>query len=346
MTLDPIQPPRGRHWLRWTALGQAVLAGAVISYGAVRIWFPASRDATMADVTILPGQSATAISAQLERAGLIRERWLFLGYAHLTGQGNRLQVGAYRLPRNLTLPQLLKKLTTAARRDEKTLTVVEGWSNRELAEYLASQGVAAPADLLGIVQRKAPWWDAYDFLASRPAKRDLEGYLFPDTYRMFADATVLSLVQKMLDNFGRKLTPEIRQEIQRQGKTLHAVLTLASIVEREVPAGPDRQKIAGIFLRRLSLGMPLQADATVNYVTGKKTPRPSLDDVKTNSLYNTYIYRGLPPGPINNPGLSAIRAVLYPEPSPYLFYLTTLEGAVIYSRTHDEHVAAKAQFYP
>ncbi len=338
--------PPPRRWWRRGLLSLAVVAFTGVSYLWWAMHRPGSDDATLARLSISRGQSSTAIGNQLASVGVIKNTWLFELYAAVTGQSGRLQAGEYELPKNLSLADVVKRLTQTQRRRELTLTVLEGWSNRELAEHVAQAGVTSTAAFFAVVRRKAPWWDEYEFLAGKPADRDLEGYLFPDTYRVFATAPVETLVRKMLDNFGRKLTPDLRAEIARQGKTLHEVLTLASIVEREVPDGPDRPTVAGIFLRRLAIGMPLQADATVNYVTGKKTPRASRDDIATESEYNTYIHRGLPPGPINNPGISGIRAALFPQTSPYLYYLTTPDGTVVYSRTYEEHVRAKARYYP
>ena len=341
-----VQPRR--HW-RWLLLLLAV--PLVLSFAAyLWLWFavrqPASRDASVVTLTLPAGQGLTAISQRLQQAGLIRSAPLFQLYAWMTGRQGRLQAGDYRLPRNLTTEELLDRLTASKRKSEVSITVIEGWSNRELAAYLERAGVLSQEDFFRAVQRKAEWWDDYAFLADRPSDRDLEGYLYPDTYRLFEGTDAVSIIRKMLDNFGRKFSPKLQAEITRQGKTVHDVLTLASIVEREVPDGSDRPKVAGIFLKRLEIGMPLQSDATVNYVTGKKAARPSADDLRAESLYNTYTHRGLPPGPINNPSVSAIRAVLYPELSAYLYYLTTPDGTVIYSQTFEEHVAAKARYYP
>ncbi|MDD5109880.1 MAG: endolytic transglycosylase MltG [Patescibacteria group bacterium] len=348
----PFQSPPKRRW-PWVlavflvaVVGAAVFAGA---YVGAALRSPASNDATEVEVVIAPGMGSTEIGYALAQAGMVKNPWLFVGFVYVSGQGSRLQPGTYRLPKNLTVGQLadrLAQISQSRRRTEIQITIPEGWSNRELAAYLEKQGIATADAFNAVVQHKAAWWDTYDFLASRPADRDLEGYLFPDTYKIYTDATPEDLVRKMLDNFGRKVTPQLRQEIVGQGKTLHEVLTFASIIEREVPDGPDRAKVAGVFAKRLEIGMALQSDATVNYVTGKKESRPSADDLQQESLYNTYIHRGLPPGPINNPGLSAIEAALHPEIGPYLYYLTTPDGTVIYSRTHDEHVRAKARYYP
>ena len=190
------------------------------------------------------------------------------------------------------------------------------------------------------------WWDDYDFLLSKPRNLDLEGYLFPDTYRIFRDASIKDVVQRTLNNFDQKLTPELRNEIERQGKTIHDIITLASILEKEVSTDYDRAMVADIFYKRIKIGMPLQADSTVNYVTGKSESRSTIIDTKTDDPYNTYKYKGLPPGPICNPSLSAIKAAIYPKANNYYYFLTTPDGQVIYSQTHDQHVAAKAKYYP
>lgn len=347
MEQDPFAPVPRRpwRWLRWGMFAFVALLLGTAAWVAWGVLAPKASGSPESEIIIQPGESSYAIGRKLKAAGIIRSVWAFEAYAAFTGQDGRLQSGAHRLAARLTLPQVVYRLTQPSVRPEVTVTILEGWSNREIAEYLAAEGIAKADEFFPVVQRKAPWWDAYQFLQSRPADRDLEGYLFPDTYRIFPGTTAEALVRKMLDNFDRKLTLDLPNEIARQGKTLHEVLTLASIIEREVPDGPDRPTVAGIFLKRLEIGMALQSDATVNYVTRKKNPRPSADDLLQESLYNTYIHRGLPPGPINNPGISAIRAALNPKDSPYLFYLTTPDGTVIYSRTHDEHVAAKARYF-
>lgn len=142
----------------------------------------------------------------------------------------------------------------------------------------------------------------------------------------------------------KKYTPEMRDKTKELGFSIHEILTLSSIIEKEVSSDEDRAIVSGIFHKRLKVGMGLQSDATVNYATGKGETRPSYDDISVDSPYNTYKYRGLPPGPISNPSLSAIRAALAPKESPYLYFLTTEEGKVIYSRTYEEHIIAKRKY--
>jgi UPF0755 protein len=165
---------------------------------------------------------------------------------------------------------------------------------------------------------------------------------FSGTYRVFRDATISDVVEKMVATLEEKITSEMREEISRQGKTIHEIITMASILEKEISTQKDRRLVADIFYKRLAAGMPLQSDATVNYATGKSVARASLDDLSVESLYNTYKYKGLPPGPICNPGFEAIEAAIYPLANEYWYFLTTPNGEVIYSKTHDDMFAAKA----
>jgi UPF0755 protein len=160
-----------------------------------------------------------------------------------------------------------------------------------------------------------------------------EGYLFPDTYRFYLDATSEDVIKRMKDTFLKKV-----------GNINKDDLILASIVQREVAGAEDMKIVAGIFKKRLVKGIALQADSTVNYVTGKSNPRSLIKDTKIDSPYNTYKYPGLPPGPISNPGLSAILAVKNPETSPYLYFLTTPDNKVIYSKNFEEHKQARFKY--
>ncbi len=293
-----------------------------------------------------PGWGNSEISQQLKKEGLIRNSLIFQFYVWQRGISGKLQSGEYFLANNLSLKEIAQILSRGAgTTKEVTLTFIEGWNNQEIADYLNQQVIAQPKDFMAVVQKKADWWNNYDFLADKPSNLDLEGYLFPDTYRVYRDASISDIVRKMLDNFGKKLTPELRAEITRQGKTIHEILTLASILEKEVSTDNDRKMVADILYKRLAASMPLQVDSTVNYVTGKGVTRASGVDLQVDSPYNTYKYKGLPPGPICNPGLSAIEAAIYPNKNPYWYFLTTPDGKVIYSMTHDEHVKAKAKYY-
>ena len=295
---------------------------------------------------VQPGWGSTKISQELKKEGLISSSFVFQFYVWQQGIKSKLQDGEYFLANNLSIKEIAQILSRGAGvTKEITLTFIEGWNNQEIADYLAQKGIAENKNFFAVVQKKADFWDEYDFLSDKPGDLDLEGYLFPDTYRVYHDASLTDIVKKMLDNFGRKLTPELRAETIKQGKTIHEVLTLASILEKEVSTESDRKMVANIFYKRLAAGMPLQADSTVNYVSGKSVSRASGKDLEIDSPYNTYEYKGLPPGPICNPGMAAIEAAIYPAKNPYWYFLTTPDGKVVYSKTHEEHVAAKARYY-
>jgi len=293
-----------------------------------------------------PGWGSRKISQELKKAGLIRSQLVFQIYVWQKGISSRLLDGEYYFVGELNTKDIAQILARGAgATKEITLTFIEGWHNQEMADYLKKRGIAEINDFMAIIQKKADWWDQYNFLNSKPRNLDLEGYLFPDTYRIYSDASIKDVVQKMLDNFDKKLTPELRVEIAKQDKTIHEILTLASILEKEVSTEKDRKLVADIFYKRLEAKMALQADSTVNYVTGKGVTRSSAEDLQVDSPYNTYKYRGLPPGPICHPGLSAIQAAVYPIKNDYWYFLTTPRGEVIYSQTHDEHVSAKSKYY-
>ncbi len=150
----------------------------------------------------------------------------------------------------------------------------------------------------------------------------------------------------MLDNFSNKISEEMRRDILAQGKTLYEVLIMASIVQQEVIDIEEMKKVAGVYYNRLDLEMNLQSDATITYITGKEDPRPSDADTLVDSPYNTYLYPGLPPGPINNPGLDAIKAAVYPAEHSYFYFLTTLDtGEAVFSVTAGEHQEAREKYF-
>jgi UPF0755 protein len=199
-------------------------------------------------------------------------------------------------------------------------------------------------EFLDITNNKKDWATNYSFLEDAASSATLEGYLYPDTYFIDGSTSLETLVAKALNNFDKKLTADLRQEISRQGKTIFEIVTLASVVEREVSAATDKKMVADIFWKRIEAGIGLQSDATVNFVTGKGLAQPTYADLEIDSPYNTYKYRGLTPGPISNPSIETIEAVIYPTTNEYYYFLTTPEGEAIYSKTYDEHLQNKYKY--
>ncbi len=306
---------------------------------------------------ITSGQGVKEISKNLHTAGLIRSATAFEYYVWMEGVGSDIQAGKYELNTGQKASAIIEKITKGdVTENEVEFQVLEGWSMVDIAEQygetfssLQNKSLSAlKEDFLKAAattdSRKLIPGEAYSFLSDKPKTAGLEGYLFPDTYRLYDTATPSQVVQKMLDNFGDKVTDELRQKISAQGLTLFQGVTLASIIEKEVRTDQDKKIVADLFLRRMAAGIPLQSDATVNYVTGKSALQPTIDDTKTESLYNTYLHQGLPPGPICNPSLASLAAVASPQPNEYFYYLNTPEGETIFSKTFEEHKLNKAKY--
>lgn len=260
------------------------------------------------------GQNVFQIGRNLEEAGLIKSRFFFDFYVLITGKARSLQAGEYFLDQAMGIREIARKIISG---DVATITVTipEGFTVRQIEERL---GLDLPDEA--------------------------QGFLFPDTYEFPLRGTGEQAAKIMRENFNRKLSRELREEIERQRKTIFEIVTMASLLEKEVKTKEDKELVAGVLWKRLASGMPLQVDATIIYITGKKTTKVSLEETQIDSPYNTYRYAGLPKGPIANPGLEAIFAAVYPKSSEYWYYLSTPAGETIFSRTLQEHNIAKAKY--
>ena len=313
---------------------------------------PAGNGFTPAPFTISPGESADAIAASLAAAGLLNDTELFLNYLRYNGLDAQLEAGEYIVDPQQTIPEIAAALTESVVREE-TLRFVEGWRLEQMADYLTDNPTANidANQFLAIVQRQAAFdLTPYPFLTGLPATATLEGFLFPDTYRVPLDADAVYLVDLMLRTFDRRVTAEMRQGYQTQGLTIHQAVTLAAIVEREAVVASERPIIAGVFYNRLAQGIKLEADPTVQYPLGYQPDTDSwwksplwLDDLALDSPYNTYVYTGLPPGPIANPSLSSLEAVAFPTQTEFIFFVADCQAAVAgshaFSVTYEEHLA-------
>jgi len=301
---------------------------------------------------VSPGETAEQIGANLASAQLLSDQELFTRYAKYQGLDSQLEAGEFLLTPDLTIPELAATLTRALAKDIE-LRFLEGWRLEEMAHYLE---VTSPAGIeartfLALTQRQERLeLTGYDFLASHPDDASLEGFLFPDTYSVPLDADARYLVRLMLETFGRRVTPDMRQAFGARGLSLRQAVTLASIVEREAVVVAERPTIASVFYNRLAAGTRLEADPTVQYALGYqeadgkwwKSPL-YLDDLGFDSPYNTYLVTGLPPGPIANPSLSSLQAVAEPENTPYHFFVADCSaetpGSHVFSVTFEEHLA-------
>ncbi|MDI6882860.1 MAG: endolytic transglycosylase MltG [Patescibacteria group bacterium] len=296
------------------------------------------------------GQGLSDISSNLEKAGIIKSKILFVLAANLKGVQDSLQAGTYNFSSSMSISEILNKLSSGDIIKEK-ITIPEGWNLKEIGWYFEEKGVFKIEELFEITGRpatvgslKKDFSDEFDFLKEKPENIGLEGYLFPDTYEIKKGESLEELIRKMLKNFDKKVTPDLREEISKQGKTLFDVLIMASLLEKEVKSYEDKQIAAGILWKRLKAGWPLQVDATLTYLTGKPSSQITKSDKEIDSSYNTYKYLGLPLGPISNPGLEGLKAAIYYQESPYWFYLTSREGETIFSKTLREHAIAREKY--
>lgn len=315
---------------------------------AVALQQPAGTGTEPVRFTVNLGESANVIANNLVLAGLLNDAQLFLDYARYYGLDSQLEAGDFRLSPQLTIPQLALALTDA-RPIDFTVSFIAGWRLEEMADSIATlQPANIRADeFLAIAQRQVPFdTSRYDFLRDLPPDASLEGYLYPDAYTLPLEATAVDLIDVMLTRFGEQVTPQLRETFAAQGLSLHDAVTLASITHREAVLADERPLIAGVYLNRLNIGMLLQADPTVQYAVGQpgnwwKNPL-TLADLQYDSPYNTYVYSGLPPGPISSVGVNTLQAVANPTPSEYFFFVADcnaeVAGTHLFSVTYEEHL--------
>lgn len=287
----------------------AVICAAILG-GAGYFYYSLNRQeqGEQKEFIVKSGQTTREIAFNLEKEGLIKSALVFEIYAKVRGE--LIQIGVYKLSSSQSMKEILEILA-AGKASEYLVTIPEGWRVTQIDEYLAKKGVINAGDLIKI------------------ASAD-EGYLFPDTYRFMPNTDVQEIRKTMLENFQKKTAG---LSVTRE------TLILASIVEREAKFDEDRPKIAGVYLNRLDKGMKLEADPTVQYAKGSWDPIKLSDYHDVISPYNTYLYQGLPPGPISNPGLKSIEAVLYPQKDGWLYFFHTSDGHAVYSATAEEHAA-------
>ena len=319
-----------------------------LSFRQDEISRPASDDHTPVAFIVEPGETAGDIALRLKRLGLINDAELFRQFAQYQEADSRLEAGRYELRADMTMEEIIESLQHG-RLEEVTVTVPEGWRAEQIAEMLTEEMSMDGHGFLALVQGGD--FD-YEFLQDRPPGATLEGFLFPDTYYLPVQPTALDIIERMLANFGQRFTFELRQVAAEREMTIHQVVTLASIVEREAVVAEERPVIAGVFLNRLSTDMTLDACPTVQYALGYqedtgqwwKTPLMLEELAHIDSPYNTYLHRGLPPGPICNPGLASIRAVLEPVESDYLYFLAKGDGSHAFARTFEEHLQNQQKY--
>jgi len=310
---------------------------------------PAGSDPAAIVFTVEPGESVGQIATRLQTEGLVRDAQLFRLYLRYAKLDSGVEAGQFTLKKTMTIAEIAQALQSG-KRDELTLTIPEGRRLEEVAALVEQQTPISATTFLSLARNAGQWASQYPFLAELPPDASLEGYLFPDTYRLPKDVTASDVIARMLANLDHRITPVMRDELASQKRTLFEAVTLASIVEREAVVENERPLIAGVYMNRLVSGMALDADPTVQYgiASAKKQapwwPQLTQEDYRAaKSPYNTYLNPGLPPGPIANPGLSSLQAAIEPAKTPYFFFRAACsrDGTHLFSKTLEEH-AAKA----
>ncbi len=278
------------------------------------------------EVTIPPGLSAKQTAFLLEKNGVIKSKLLFRVVSKFTGYDKKIKPGTYNLQRGMPLSKLLKTLKRGISTDIRVL-IPEGFSAKQIAERLERKGLGKASEFLKYVR-----------------KNRLEGYLFPTTYNMDPKWPPKRIAERMRREFDKRIKKAYSEMRPRPKFTLHQVVTLASIVEREAVIKEEKPTIAAVYLNRMRIRMMLEADPTVQYALGYWKKRLLYKDLKNPSPYNTYNHYGLPPGPICSPGLDSVKGVLRPADTKALYFVADAKGGHVFTMNFKDHLKAKKKF--
>ncbi|HEX7545945.1 MAG TPA: endolytic transglycosylase MltG [Gemmatimonadaceae bacterium] len=313
--------------------GRARVAVAVILAVLVGAAACSSPSGPGVQLTIRKGSSFREAAESLSAHGLVRSARVFSLYATVRHRDRSLRWGTYVLRPGMSWEQMLDALRLG-RGVIHVVTIPEGFSIADI-EPLLEDSLDLAQDSLEAAVRDTALLHQLDI-----PTHTLEGYLFPDTYTFPDKTTARDAVRMMVDRFERAWKPEWTDQARSMKLTRHDIVTLASIVEREVRRDEERPVVAAVYLNRLKIGMPLMADPTITYALGRKPGRVLLKDLRVKSPYNTYLKAGLPPGPIASPGAASMRASLYPAKVPYRFFVAAPDGHHEFRRTYEQHLEA------
>jgi peptidoglycan lytic transglycosylase G len=325
----------------WLSLPQRM------QYSALLLWYdglltdPLDSNGKEQSFTIEMGEPVDSVANHLESVGLIRDAESFRTYLVYSGLDTSIQAGDYQLSTAMSAIDVAHELQDATP-EEVTFVILPGWRMEEIAASLLTSGLAITTEEFLSAAHTPP--EEFDFLRGAETT---EGFLYPDSYILPRETTADELVNEFVRNFSLRLFADIKNGFEEQGLTVYQAVTLASMVEREAVQKEEQPLIASVYLNRFRTGMKLDADPTVQYAIGYNilqetwwTNPLNLLDLQLNSPYNTYIYEGLPPAPIANPGLSALRAVAFPAETTYYFFRAKCDGSGLheFAETFEEHL--------
>ena len=340
-----------------------VVVGVISSvWGAVNDAFIAPvdiNDTTDIVFEVKSGNSLTRVANNLEAAGLVRNRSVFKYYADFMGYGQKIQAGDYQVSKNMSMHEIVQLLTTGDGNPlTRNITIIPGWTVKDMAAYLLKQGVIKTEEEFLSLCRTGQDFSAYyyvsDVLKSPTASKRLfmlEGYLAPDTYEIYTDATAAEIIKKLLSQTEAVYEERYHERAAELSITMDQVITLASMIEKEAKTG-DFARVSAVFHNRLRQNMSLGSDVTIKYASGVKRMSLTNEDLNLNSPYNSYQHKGLPPGPICSPSKGAIEAALYPDEhflaENYLYFCSKdpQTGELHFSRTLQEHEQAVSIYAP
>lgn len=351
-----------RPLLGWLTAGVLVFGLCATLYGVLDDKFLSAvdpKDSTEVSFSVTSGQSLTRVANNLEEAGIIKNRSVFKYYCDFAGMGQKIQAGDYQLTRSMNIFQIADKLTTGDGKPITTnITIIPGWTVEDVANYLQEQGIFQNTEAFLTLCRTGEGLSDYYFIqdelkTDRVGERKylLEGYLSPNTYEIYTNATPTDILKKLMDQMDATLSVEWQDRASEIGMSMDQVLTLASLIEKEAKTS-DFAKVSAVFHNRLSAKMKLGSDVTIHYITGERRMALRDSDLTIDSPYNTYLYAGLPLGPICSPSANAIQAALYPDESfvaeKYLYFCSKDPdtGELVFSKTLEEHNAAVAIYAP
>lgn len=338
----------------------AIVIGLILLAGIIGFFYVNSalkpvdkKDETLITVDIPIGSGINTIADILEDKGLIKSAQIFKYYAKFNNESD-FQAGSYELTKAMTPDELIKSLKSGKvyRTPELTLTIPEGLTVEQVAELVADKTSITKREFLEYVNdpktidhfiKKYPRI-VTDDVKAKDIKVPLEGYLYPATYPFYEkDPSVEKIVDAMIEGTAINITP-LLEDLEAQGKSVHWLLTFASLLEREATASIDRSTIASVFYNRIDQGMPLQTDPTVLYALGKHKHRVLYKDLEIDDPYNTYKYKGLPPGPIAGAGMSSIEATMNPADTDYIYFLADEHGNNYFTDSYEEHLKNRDKY--
>ncbi len=318
-----------------------ILLSLIVGFGFLSWWSwatqPYSSTGSSEKITISPGTTAAQLAEELQNRQLIRSSWAFRYLARARQSDFKLYVGDFQLAPTMPPNEMITRLISGSvSLDITRVTIPEGYDTEQIIDLLIQKGIGSKEEYIKVVtEGEFP----YPFLRDAPKGiHRLEGYLFPNTYDISVKTTPHAVIDMLLRQFGKELTPEVQKQLTTMKLTVAQWVTLGSLIEKEAVKESDRPLIASVLMNRLKINQPLQIDATIQFLLETPKPRLSYEDLEIPSLYNTYLHSGYPPGPIANPGHASLQAVLYPAQTDFRYYVAKKDGYHVFAKTYAEHL--------